>query len=511
MSEGKVSEQKLLEISSGLIKFKLTEDSRDLLLSFYRMHPNSSAVLQKLSNVCVLLRDNEYANSLLIAHIEQNPDDWNAHRIYGRFLFHQNRVDAYRGLMQSFLERSPDHIAALLELAEIEIATNSKHIENALNKVLECEPDNVFALSKLILFHISSGYMDKAQTVFKTLSNSHPGDPNTFFCKGCILENTGQQFDALKAFDRAIEIDLKYLNAYGKSGKLMLRLGLDLKEAWYRLESRFPQLQEKPEGPMWRGEDLRYKRLFLWAEQGIGDQVDFASMLRDLPNTMTELNIECDEKLVPLLQRSFPQFSFHKRQSARAFHYDMHMPIGGIARYLRTTYDSFSNTPAHYLLPDDSKAAHWEKWLQSLGTGLKVGLCWRSGRISAVRTRHGINLIEEFSEILKMKNVVFVNVFYGDGAEELKAVEDILGVKIHTPPDLDQYNNLDETAALLKSLDIVAGIATAPIMLSKAVGTDTVLFGDVGVVGKLWWPMKQIQRNALHEFAKYLENHPDRK
>ena len=89
---------------------------------------------------------------------------------------------------------------------------------------------------------------------------------------------------------------------------------------------------------------------------------------------------------------------------------------------------------------------------------------------------------------LALKNAGFVSIFYGDGQEDIETVSDKLGVTIHQPPGLDQFNNLDETAGLLKALDLCFGMASSPVMLSKAVGTETFVIGDADKVAPLWWP-----------------------
>jgi hypothetical protein len=72
-----------------------------------------------------------------------------------------------------------------------------------------------------------------------------------------------------------------------------------------------------------------------------------------------------------------------------------------------------------------------------------------------------------------MPDVTFINLQYVDFEEDIKAVKDELGVTVHNFDDLDQYNNIDDMAALCAALDIVISTKVTPPFISSAVGTST--------------------------------------
>ncbi len=63
--------------------------------------------------------------------------------------------------------------------------------------------------------------------------------------------------------------------------------------------------------PFWSGEDLAGKRLLVWAEQGIGDQIMQARGLAALAATAAEISVEVDPRLIPLLQPFLPAVTFY--------------------------------------------------------------------------------------------------------------------------------------------------------------------------------------------------------
>lgn len=103
-----------------------------------------------------------------------------------------------------------------------------------------------------------------------------------------------------------------------------------------------------------------------------------------------------------------------------------------------------------------------------------MGICWRSGKLSIERNRHYTGLLD-WEEILNIQDIQFVNLQYGECEEELRAVEEALGIQILRWPDLDLKNDLDKVLALIGELDSVVTVGTAVSSLAAAVGTQTLL------------------------------------
>ena len=61
----------------------------------------------------------------------------------------------------------------------------------------------------------------------------------------------------------------------------------------------------------WTGEDLSGKNILVWAEQGVGDQTMFGTMLKSLlvNNKPKNVVLELEPRLIPLFERSFNRYS----------------------------------------------------------------------------------------------------------------------------------------------------------------------------------------------------------
>ena len=127
-----------------------------------------------------------------------------------------------------------------------------------------------------------------------------------------------------------------------------------------------------------------------------------------------------------------------------------------------------------YLVPDPARVKFWRKRLKSLGKGPYIGVCWKSSVVSAYRSQH-YPPISDWSPVLTIPDVTFINLQYTDYADDIVKVQDEFGVTIHNFDDLDQYDDIDDVAALCAALDMVVSTKVTPPMISAGVGTATMV------------------------------------
>ena len=72
---------------------------------------------------------------------------------------------------------------------------------------------------------------------------------------------------------------------------------------------------------MWDGSPLKEKTLLIYTEQGIGDEIMFASCFEEIIEQIGECIVECDKRLIPIFTRSFPKAIFMEHvKEASAIH-----------------------------------------------------------------------------------------------------------------------------------------------------------------------------------------------
>ena len=231
--------------------------------------------------------------------------------------------------------------------------------------------------------------------------------------------------------------------------------------------------------PEWNGEQ---GKVIVYGEQGLGDEISFASMINDIPN---DIVIDCDYRLKGLFTRSFPQAVVNcgrwaTKYSGKA---DYQCAIGDLGKFYRRTNDSFPRKA--YLQADPLRAAQWQYLKDSVKKPL-IGIAWTGGMA------HTASKYRRFdSEILKQ-------ILNGLGAHfvslEYKEQEPIEGINVY--PHATLTDDYDDTAALVSQCDLVITIQTAVAHLAGALGVPCYVFV----------PETSQWRYAPKEFLWYTDN-----
>jgi hypothetical protein len=288
------------------------------------------------------------------------------------------------------------------------------------------------------------------------------------------------RFDEAEASARlAIALNPDYAEAHFNlsitltdSGRL--EEGLDENEWRWKTAERLSTNRHFSQ-PLWDGKaSLQGKRILLWSEQGIGDTVNWSSCLPLVVSLAEHTILECQEKIVPLLARSFPNVEINPENrslDSERDDFDFHLPMGSLYKHFSPKIGQNANIDA-YLIPDPVRVNFWRDRLNCLGKGPYVGICWKSSVVSPLRLKH-YPPISEWSSILRIPDVTFINLQYSDVADDLAQIKDNFGVTVHNFDDLDQYNNVDDVAALCAALDMVVSTKVTPLIFSSGVGTPT--------------------------------------
>lgn len=305
-----------------------------------------------------------------------------------------------------------------------------------------------------------------------------------------MLCDAGDRATARTLYDAAIKAEPK--NAQARLNRAILHLlNGDLKDGWRdyaaRLEipGKVPTLASEQRLVYWTGGSLKKTRLLVRAEQGVGDQILFASLIPDLAARAKceggSLVLECEPRLAPLFARSFPDVTVKPTAiksvgGVPVADYGWLKAAGGanavtmmgsLPRYMRTRLDAFP-TPHAFLVPDAAEVAHWKA---RFGANA-IGLCWRSGKSGGHRAIQYAPL-KDWGNFLRDVTAPLVCVQYDATPEEVAELESLCGRKLIVPQGIDQKNELDRAAALMAALDCVVTAPTAVSWLSAGVGART--------------------------------------
>ena len=226
-----------------------------------------------------------------------------------------------------------------INLSEVyKILKNYSLAKQSAESALKINSQSVLALNNLGIAYIDEGDQKEA---IKILENSKKINPNYFMTHsnlGIAYRYAGEYAKAEEAYKNSIRLNPNYHDAYFNLGQIQLSEG-DFENGWQNYEHRWGKLQKRPvrldfNKPIWNP-TLGYKRLLIWGEQGIGEQILFSTILIDLINLFEEILILIDDRLCPLYQSSFPKIKVLKKsENTDESLFDYHIPICSLGLFL---------------------------------------------------------------------------------------------------------------------------------------------------------------------------------
>ena len=347
-----------------------------------------------------------------------------------------------------------------------------------LERAVRLNPRHAIALSNL--GYVQFRYLNRMQEGEEHLRRAvqaQPGYAPARLNLGMLLHERGLLDEALSAYQEALRRDPDLAEARLNRALVWLARG-DFARGWPQYEARkggsthfTPRSFPFPE---WDGRPAPGRTVLVYGEQGLGDEIMFASCLPDVIARTGRCVIDCAPQLESLFRRSFPAAVVHGgRQDASDLAWlndagpiDFQIAIGSLPRHFRTSRADFPDH-AGYLEADGATVERWRERLRGLGPGAKIGLSWRGGTIHTRSRSRSIELAG-LLPLLRTPGARFVSVQYGDCHEELARLQADHGIAVeHWPDALTDY---DQTAALVAALDRVISVQTAVVHLAGALG-----------------------------------------
>jgi tetratricopeptide (TPR) repeat protein len=436
-----------------------------------------------------------------------------AHRGLGQALRHAGRAgEAIIHLRRSYA-LAPTAPGLLRDFVGglIEFDICDKALEVA-SRAVERDRTSYEAIYCLALAHQKLHDPLRALECYESAGRIRSDDPDLHDARGTIYQELGRLDEALAGYDRAIALRPNHASALFHRALACL-LKQDFGRGWPDYELRRAGSGNVPYSNVaarWDGADPAGRTILIRREQGLGDEIMFASMLPELMRKAGHCMVECDPRLRSLFARSFSAATVFGSIPDRALpnpiaqrSIDCEIDMGSLPLLLRRNAADF---PLHqgYLRADPARIAHWQERLAQLGPGLKVGLSWTGGVRKTRRALRSMEL-EELLPVLSVPGARYVSLQYtGAAAAEAKAIEARHGIRIEHWSDA--IENYDETAALVCALDIVVSICTSVVHLAGALGKPVWVMAPCspewryGISGETmpWYPAAKVYRSPAY-------------
>jgi tetratricopeptide (TPR) repeat protein len=364
------------------------------------------------------------------------------------------------------LELKPDYPEALSNLG-IALFERKEYGEAAdcHRRAVALNPGFVLAHSNLgnALFAIKQ--YDEAAAAYRRAIAIDPDFADPWANLGTTLHHAGEFDEAVSTLRRALALDPHHANARSGLGILLLMRG-EFGEGWdeyeWRLQSSEVQGPRFPQRP-WQGESLAGRHIYVQAEQGFGDALQFARYLPMVAERAGAVTFVVQRELVGLMRENLPGVVVRNDLSTQATA-DCEAALVSLPRLFRTRYETIP-APVPYLHPPAEYAARWRQRLSAL-KGFKVGIAWAGNPGHANDFRRSLAL-ETLAPLLAVPGAAFVSLQVGPRAADLVPHDGSIA-------DLSsEITDFSDSAGIVAGLDLVITVDSAVAHLAGALGKPT--------------------------------------
>ena len=510
-------------LGEALFKQGRMHEAEKALRTVIELDPARTAGRVRLADLLRMGGRLEEAEGALREALSLDPESPAALVALAMVLRECDKTNAAIQALEEALRIEPGHAQALQLLGDtFRYADRIAEAEQSYRRGLKARPGDTSLLVGLALVLGDQVRYAEALTCIDQALKREPNSGRVLAARALLLDLTGRWQEAEEAFAAAAaaepdDIDIGFSRAASR-----LRHG-NFAEGWKDFELRrkgenFVGRYRQFPFAEWQGEPLEGKGILVYPEQGLGDEIMYASCIPELVSRARHVSLECDPKLGALFARSFPHCTVTPRPRTMANDWvnqlsprpDYQVPIGSLPLQFRASPELF---PEHrgYLVADPAKVAAWSARLEALGPGRKIGLSWRGGVGHTGKARRSLTL-EQLRPILETAGAHFVNLQYTDAREELAELAKRHRIKVHHWQEaIDDY---DETAALVCALDRVVTVCTSLVHLTGALGRAAIVMVPYGSDWRYgaqgdrmrWYPsVRLVRQRAIGDWSDVLK------
>ena len=287
--------------------------------------------------------------------------------------------------------------------------------------------------------------------------------------RGGALCDLNRLDEALASIERAVALDPGCSPARCNAGMLHLQLGR-FASGWSLYEQRPDALAAaaRPQ-PRWRGdESIVEKTLFVRAEQGFGDTIQFCRYAPLLEARGARVVLSVYAPLRRLMQGLSSTIQI-LGDGETPQEFDFHCPLLSLPLAFGTTLDTIPRMP-HYLAAEPDRIARWRGRIGN--RGFRIGICWQGNPHNAAEVGRSPPLAM-FAPLAALPGVRLISLQKHHGTEQLAAMPpgmtvEELGEEFDAGPDA-----FLDAAAVMEGLDLIITSDTSIAHLAGALGRPT--------------------------------------
>ncbi len=393
-------------------------------------------------------------------------------------------LNTAEGIFNALLNLDMNAPQLLYAIASVQI--RKKHFALAmhlLKLVLQIDPKHYFAWNNLGFVYREQQLPTAAKEAFKQAIEIKPDEADFYMNLGGMYVAEGQPDKALELASKALQLDPNNNRAHWNRSLALLEMG-DYENGFKEYadcngeedERRARQISYGYDVPEYDGSEN--KIVHVSGEQGIGDEIMFASMIPDLLSKNCKVILEAHPRLYKIFRHSLHSdkvaiYGTRKdKEVAWPLHHkvDAKIQIGSLGKFFRKKKEDFPGAP--FLSSSPVLAQKYREILRAMGAKPKIGISWKGGTKKTNMDARTIPL-ELWLPIFKAIDADFISLQYTDDAEKTIKTFHEQHPDIHIHHWSETLANYDETAGLVSNLDLIISVPQSVVHLAGALGAFT--------------------------------------
>lgn len=412
------------------------------------------------------------AEKIYSAILQESPNNANVLNLLGLLKLHDNKLQEAQSLLQKAVELYPCSYY-LENLGRICFELND--FEQAIilyKQAVELEPQNFSALFNLALAYKNKGQIEEAIETYKKALQIRPDNFKAYFNLAGLYDSLNDTFSALENYKKAYEFNPQDEDINYFLGEAYLKTK-NFKEGWKHYQHRASRsctilsqsllFKEAMKKPLWQGEDIKDKTLFIYYESALGDTIMYARFFPEVVSRCKKVIFAPQVAFMDFFkENNFGMEIVDNRTLPQDLVCDVHVPLMELPYILGINEEKDIPYPEGYLKANPEKIADYkQKYFNN--DKFKIGIKWQGNTAYSLDR---IIPLKAFYKIFNLPNTKFYSVQKDEGSEELQ--------KLPSEFELvslgETFKNFSDTAAALVNFDLLICNDTSVAHLAGALG-----------------------------------------
>lgn len=431
------------------------------------LQPTSAVALNMAKSLWALER---YAGGeeVMITYVHDEPDNAEGFFILSTFQEVQEKWEAAIQSLEQALRLRSDYYEAAVNLGLL--LHQTRHLEEATNAFMQAigtNPNRAEAHQGLGFVYDAQNRLEEAAACYAEAVRHKPSYTKALSNLGSALYRLGRLDEAAACYENALALEPNHASARFNRSHVLLAQG-QYEEGWREYEWRWESVvNHKAESErLWDGSSLDGRSLFLHAEQGFGDTLQFVRYGPLLQQQGARVLLNCKPALKPLLSRckGIDQLVMVGDPMPS---YDVEVPLMSVPGRVGTTLETIPQD-VPYLFADPARVEAWKERVAKID-GFKVGIAWQGSTGYKGDVFRSIPL-RHFASLCQMPGLSLISMQKGYGREQLAEVGACQDIYDFDPILDEGVGAFEDTAALMMNLDLVITSDTAVAHLAGGLG-----------------------------------------